>query len=71
MYIPRTDVYNDYNNYVSICYSVHYSVAQEVQRFSTNLKPWLDSALKGLPDSLRTVKRNGENKEYRTCTPIK
>lgn len=42
-------------------YFVGCSVAQEVHRFSTNLKPWLESALKGLPESIRTVKNKGQN----------
>ena len=35
------------------------SLAQDVLKFSTTLKPWLDSAMKGLPDTLREAKQNG------------
>ena len=57
-----------YTSFVIIISLMHCcSVAQEVHRFSTNLKPWLDTALKGLPDSLRTVKSNGNSNRVYYC----
>ena len=37
-----------------------YSLSQEVLKFSAMLKPWLESAMKGLPDLLKETKFRGD-----------
>ena len=35
------------------------SLAQEVLAFSSNLRPWLETSMKGLPDTLKETKYKG------------